>query len=1228
MVQQKQELQPDKVQSQQIGRKPRFRLHLAVVISVFILFIVIFLTVIIVLSSLGKDLSLIFISVIVPVLGLVISLIQLVQSLAAHRAESLKNSLHATPTRQMVSVAQTIPSNTTEIPGTTKTQTIQSSEELDKETSLTEAKHQFLHRVDWGEAPVGGSFYGRDEERAELKQWIIKENCKLVAVLGIGGIGKSTLAAKLVKQNVDEFDYIFWRELKNAPPVTSILKNCIQFISNQQRIDLPDDMDDQITVLFQYLRDYRCLLILDNIETILQRGKSAGQYRGGYEGYGRLFQLMGESHHKSCLLLTSREKLNEVAHLEGKESDVRSLQLSGLGVLEGREVLKNKGLLGKDEAYKDLIDLYSGNPLALKLVSEPIQELFKGDITRFLQEEKAVVGNVYALLDHQFHRLSEREQEIMYWLAIDREAVSLDDLQSDIVHSITKQELFEALNSLRRRSMIEASGIGLVTLQPVIMEFVTDNFIKQISEEVTTEACRFLESHALIKAQTKDYIRDSQIRVVLKPIILGLLAAFGKEGIEDKLRRLISSLREMFPQGLGYVVGNILNMLVQLQCDLRGYDFSHLRIRQAYLREVTLADVNFTHASFEKSIFAEDFGSVLSGAFSPDGRLLAVGTGNGNIRIWQTNNATPLGNFLGHTDWVWSVTFSPDGKLLASGCSDQTIRLWEMSTGQCLTVLRGHSNRVYSVMFSPDGRLLASGSSDQTMRLWEVSTGQCLAVLQGHSNWIYSVAFSSDGRLLASGSEDQTVRLWEVSTGQCVNVLSGHKDKVWTVVFSPDGRLLASGSEDQTVRLWEVSTGQCVNVLRGHGSWIHAISFSPNGKVIASGSEDQTVRLWEVSTGQCFNTLLGHKGRVRIVVFSSDERLLASGGRDQTVRLWEADTGRCLNVLQGHDDRIRSVAFNLSGSVIASGSEDQTVRLWRASTGQCLNTLLGHANWVYSVAFSPDGRLLASGSEDQTVRLWEVSTGRCLNTLWESRSRVRSVAFSPDGRLLASGNEDHTVSLWEVSTGRYLTSLSGHTDKVWTVAFSPDGRLLASGSEDQVVQLWEVSTGSCINTLRGHLHRIWAVAFSPDGRLLASGGYDQMVRLWDIDTGRCINALQGHNRQIYSVTFSPDGSMVASGSHDQTVRLWKLSTGQCLNTLRGHTDRISAVAFSPDGRVIISGGYDGTICIRDVRTGRRLRTLRSLRLYERMNISGVKGLTEAQKAALKGLGAIEYGNRS
>jgi len=1083
--------------------------------------------------------------------------------------------------------------------------------------------HSHRRRIDWGDAPSIRNFYGREPEREELRQWVVSDRCRVVALLGIGGIGKTSLSARLTEQMKDTFDYVYWRSLQNASPLEDILEKCIPFLSDQKRISLPKDVDDQIGLLIDYLRGQRCWLVLDNFETILQESNHTGHCQDQYEGYCKLIRRVGEAEHQSCLILTSKEKPEAVALLEeGKVGPVRSLQLSGMGLLEGQQMLKDKGIFGSEEAWTALIHFYAGNPLALKLVAEPIRELFGGDIAEFLKQGDTIVSSVYDLLDQQFQHLSAIEKDIMYWLAIEREAVSLEGLREDIVRSVSKRELQATLESLRRLSMIESNGVAHFVLQPVVMEYITDKFIGQVCQEIDTEIFELFVSHALIKAQAKDYVMNSQVRFILKPIAERLLIALGNDGVENKFKTILSTLRATKPQKPGYAAGNVLNLLIQLKYDLSGYDFSHLTVWQAYMQGVAIHDVNFAYANLAKYVFTETFTNILSVAFSSNGELLAVATAN-DVRLLQADSGTPLLICQGHTDLVGAVAFSPVGTTLASGSNDQSVRIWDSSTGQCLNTLLGHTGQVWSVAFSSDGHILASSGDDQTVRLWEVSTGQCLNTLQEHTDQVWSVAFSPIGGMLVSGSHDHTVRVWDASTGKCLNTLQGHTGRVRSVTFSPDGTILASGSEDQTVRLWEVSTGQCLNTLQGHTGWVKSVNFSSNGRMLASGSHDHTVRLWEVSTGQCLNTLQGHKNWVWSAAFSPNGHVLASGSDDQTIRFWDPSTGLCLKTLQGYTNRARLIAFSPDGTMLACGNEDQAIPIWETSTGQYLKILQGHTGWVRFVAFSPNGRMLASCSDDYTIRLWEVSSGQCLKILHGHTNRVWSVAFSPDGKVLVSSGEDHTVRLWEVSTGQCLKTLQEHTNRVWSVCLSPDGRLLASGGEDHTVRLWEVSSGQCLKILQEHTNRIWSVAFSPDGRLLASGGDDQTIRLWEVSSGQCLKTLQRQSYQVRSVAFSPDGRLLASGSDDQTIQLWEVSTGQFLKALQGHTNRVWLVAFSPDGHTIASGSDDGTVRLWEVQTGVCLRTLRSDRPYERMNITNVRGLPVGQKATLKALGAIE-----
>ncbi len=1106
----------------------------------------------------------------------------------------------------------------------------------------------------WREMPDVPVFYGRSDELTSLEQFLMDDRCRLVALLGMGGIGKTSLAVKLAERIQDKFDYFIWCSLRNAPPLKEVLSTMLQFLSNQQQIevDIPQDTTEGIYQLIHYFSERRCLVILDNAEALLRSGNKAGYYREGYEQYGELFRQVGEQRHQSCLLLTSREKLKEIGLLEGPSLPVRSFQLSGLNEAEGREIFsRQEGFTGTEQEWNILIKHYTGNPMALRIVATAIRELFDGSVPKlleYLKQECLVFDDIRNLLDQQFNRLSDLEKEIMYWLAIEREPISLQQLKNDILSSALRRNLPEGLRSLRQRFLIEMSS-GNFTQQPVVMEYMTDRIVEKFCEEIVTEKIELLMKYSLIKAEAKDYIRESQARLILEPIAKRIGTIFSTlEDTKERINRILLKLKKEFSAVPGYGAGNILNLLCQLKIDITGYDFSNLTVWQAHLRDVNLHYVNFANADLAESIFTESFGYILSMTFSPDGKLLAVGDTKSEIRLWQVKNAKQILSLKGHEGWVWSVSFSPDGQTLASSSQDCTAKLWDVRTGQCLRTFHG-GDLIRSVEFSPDGQTLASGHGDATVRLWDVPTGECLKILQGHDRSVWSVSFSPDGQTLASSSQDCTAKLWDIRTGQCLRTLNGHTSWVWSISFSPGGQTVVSGSNDRTVKLWDVQTGACLKTLLGHHNSVRSVGFSPDGQTLASGSDDRTVRLWSTHTGKCLKTLHGHDYGVRAISVSpvclrhaygergaspeETDQILASGtgGDNPVVRFWDIQTGRCLKVLQGYTSSIWSVAFSPDGRTLASGSHDRIVRLWDVRTGQCIHELSGHTSWVLSVNFSPDGQILASSSEEQNIRLWDVNTGLCLKTLHSNASRVASVRFSPDSKTLASGSDAQTVQLWDIETGQCFRTLNGHTSWVSSVSFSPDGHTLASGSLDCTIRLWDVCTGQCIKVLNGHTGWIWYVSFSPDGQTLASSSDDRTIRLWNVQDGECLKTLKGHDKGVWSNSFSPDGHTLASGSEDKTVKIWDIDTAICTKTLQGHSDGVWTVDFSPVreespegiGHLLASGSQDQTTKFWDVATGKNIRTLKTDRPYEGMNITGARGLSEAQKTSLRALGAQE-----
>ena len=742
---------------------------------------------------------------------------------------------------------------------------------------------------DWHDAPEVSYFYGREEELVQVERWVQEDHCRLIAIVGLGGLGKTALAAKATRHLVDRqvataFDQILWRSLLNAPPLEDLLPDILRFLAGPELIDIPAQLDQRLALLLEHLRQKRCLLILDNLESILESGPGAGAYRTGYEDYEQLLRQLGQYEHQSCVLLTSREIPQGLARLEGDIPRVRSLQLSGLPADAAHQLLVQQGLAGDKAHHTTLINRYSGHPLALKLVAETITDLYFGDVEAFLTEDTLIFADIRDVLDQHFARLSPLEQEIMTWLAIEREPVLVQTLGDNLLGPMPRRAYLEALRALQQRSLLEKQEEGF-TLQNVIIEYTTERLIDHVCQELVEGILESFNRYALLKAQAKDYIRESQRRLILQPVGERLAATFGPVDLVHKLRGYLDRLREEMPQG--YAGGNILNLLLHYKSALSGFDFSNIAVWQAYLQGKVLADVDLSRANLRAAVFFDTYGVLGAVTFSPDGKLLAVGTAEGQIRIWRTSDWQPV-QTLQSSSYFTSICFSPDGHILASsGGIDRTVvRLWDVISGQVLHNLAGHTEVVQSVSFSPDGHTLASGSDDRTIRLWDVASGQALQTLEGHTNWVDSVCFSPDGRTLASGSADQTIQLWDMvdirssGRGHILWTLQGHTEEVQSVSFSPDGRTLASGSEDHTIRLWDVVSGQPLQTLQGHTGWIYSVYFSPDGHTLASASEDRTIRLWDVAdvgspgSGQVLQTLQGHTGGVTAVCFNPDGHTL------------------------------------------------------------------------------------------------------------------------------------------------------------------------------------------------------------------------------------------------------------------------------------------------------------------------------------------------------------------
>ncbi|MGD2183190.1 protein kinase domain-containing protein [Lusitaniella coriacea] len=281
----------------------------------------------------------------------------------------------------------------------------------------------------------------------------------------------------------------------------------------------------------------------------------------------------------------------------------------------------------------------------------------------------------------------------------------------------------------------------------------------------------------------------------------------------------------------------------------------------------------------------------------------------------------------GHRSSVHAIAFHPNQNILASGSADRTIKLWNLDREESPTTLSGHESIIEDIAFSPDGEQLFSSSWDYSIRVWQ--NNKEIQQFREHSGWIQALAISLDGQFLASGSADKTIKIWDLENLRVEITLSGHEAAIHSLAIAPDGQFLASGSADKTIKIWDLKTGEERATLLGHSDTINALIFSPSGQILFSASADKTIQLWHLQSGTPHVTFKGHSDAVHALAINREGNLLVSGSGDNTLKLWSPGNGNLITTLTEHTSGILAVAISSDNRTIASASQDKTLKLWR-----------------------------------------------------------------------------------------------------------------------------------------------------------------------------------------------------------------------------------------------------------------------------------------------------------
>ncbi|MBI4752508.1 MAG: hypothetical protein HY774_28790, partial [Acidobacteria bacterium] len=645
-----------------------------------------------------------------------------------------------------------------------------------------------------------------------------------IGVHGMGGIGKSVLAAMVVRELevLEAFpDGIFWVTIGQTPQI-KLIQSELAFALSGTHFTFETEHQGKMR-LGELLRTRHCLLVLDDV----------------WESQHANFFNEPGTH--SRMLVTTRNA--EITTSLGAK-------LWSLNLLNKAQALELLASWANEEPHAlpteavSIAKLCGNLPLALSLAgalvndgldwSDVLAALNCADVD-FLDAEK-----IPSALKVSVDKLPELERTAYLKLAVFPEDVPLPEATLMMLwkqaFGLPDHRCRGLIPKLEHRALLRTTEveskrwIELHDLQHLYLKKLAGN-LQPLHAEL---------AQAYWNACPGDWHTGPNDGYFFERLPSHLAQA----GLKEELRNLLFDYRWMEAK-LGYL--GVAALMADYQTT------SDAEVRLIYQ---TLQLSSHILNKDRKQLRSQLWGR-LAGFSSPNTQALLNQTRETSQETWLRPNfaclTTPGGPLLftldGHQYSVTAVAIFPDGKRIVSGSANGILKIWDLETRAELATFRGHTGEVTAVAVLPDGRRLVSASRDETLKVWEVETGAELATFTGHTSGVKAVAVLPDGRRLVSASDDQTLKIWNVETGAELATFTGHTSGVTAVAVLPDGRRLVSAAGDGTLKVWEVETGTELATFTGHTSGVTAVAVLPDGRRLVSASWDHTLKVWAVETG-------------------------------------------------------------------------------------------------------------------------------------------------------------------------------------------------------------------------------------------------------------------------------------------------------------------------------------------------------------------------------------------
>lgn len=1063
----------------------------------------------------------------------------------------------------------------------------------------------------WDVDGADHAIVGREQELSTIVELLEQPTCNLIAVHGAAGIGKTTLTAAVnaggqLSSGV-ETAFItayepIWISLVNVPDLHTVAESVIGAGGEPGALL---STEDDVTRLISLLGQRRYLLILDNFESVLAADDRA-------EEYGRLLSAVAERPLRSCVLLTSRQ-LPAIADPSRRRSPhVHDLHIRGMSGTEIREIVdRDTDLTGSNPAWEELATLFGGNPLSIILAARHIAEVYNGDIRSYLNSEVHTFRAVEELLDWHLDRLEDDEYELAQWLTVQRQPAQIADLLACVSSHTRQLRLGDTLQRLMRALPVHSHGAA-VLLQPVLIERICERIANNAADDLLANASRTLDRVALLQATATEPVRRGQHSALLGRVIdlchdTGMTSNDIARICRDRLTATRSS------NELGYLAGNLVNLLIAVGAALKDVTLSNITIRQADFRTADLRAADLSAAHLRECRFRDAFGSILTVRLSSDGQLLAAGGADGKVRLWNVATGESQAVIAASQKWVRSVDFAPNCDRLVVAADDNTVRSWSLD-GSRSDEISVHGDWVMTVRCSRDGRFVASAGNDRRVVLRFADGSEATHEL--HDTRIRCLSISSDDQLVVSGDESGTAIIWNVADSveihrfTCGSAIRG-------IAFANGDTAVLAATEAGALQRWELADRAFAYIEELHNTPIRSLAYRDVNDQAVTAAESGEIAVITAGDGDVVRRLTGHGKRLQSVDIGSAD-LCASGGEDQAIRVWNLHNGVAVRIFTGYANPAWSCAWSRNGHSVFIGYEDGWLRTYDRSgstapsrelqvlTARLRTICLTTDPAMMAVVAGDDRRLVALDHDGQRIA---EGTGHV--------GRVTALISAANQLLSASG--DGTIRAWT----RSRTELGDKTvhsepEAINCLVSSPDGRLIAFGGDARHVRVMELASRRLI--VNEELpDRVWSTSFTSAGNELYVGCGNGHVYRIGINAPSPPTGFRAHDGWVWSVHTCP-GGLLTSGE-DGLVKSWTTTPEPVPENLITASSRVRVVSLSPTGDSAAAICDDGTAWIWDLAERKPTRTVRPGRPYEGLIISAQCQLEQGTVEALRALGA-------